>query len=335
MSIWLVVAFCVNVVTSLGLGISTKAEADSKTVCGPGDEHCRSIDDAFVALQVHKVVMSGFTRTNSSKEHHMSPSELVPSAGRLIPPVSDPLQSWAGVKLVDAGLSRTGTESLEVALMKLGYKCSHGERFKEPDTEEFQAMWQAKHLGKEESILPYLEETRADAVMDAPLNSFVPLFRKQYDSKVVLTLHPNGASGWVKSLVKFVRWWQIGSTYKVPDHWDVLPGCKIPVSPDTKLSDDMTRACQKAYKDHNQRIINSVPKERLLIYNVTQGYEPLCNFLGKDQPMQDGTPEAFPWVDNVKMKKDALKESGLPGVGYVNGHTPTEEDEKLIPVDDD
>merc|ERR1711871_1609956 len=128
----------------------------------------------------------------------MSSSKLVPSSGRLIPPVSGPLQTWAGVQLVDAGLSRTGTESLEVALMKLGYKCSHGERFKQPGTDEFLAMWEAQHLGKEDGILPYLEETKVDAVMDAPLNGMVPLFRKKYDSKVVLTLHPHGASGWVK-----------------------------------------------------------------------------------------------------------------------------------------
>ncbi len=39
-----------------------------------------------------------------------------------------------------------------------------------------------------------------------------------------------------------------------------------------------------AYERHNEEVRRSVPKERLLEYNLAEGWEPLCRFLGKDVP---------------------------------------------------
>ena len=38
------------------------------------------------------------------------------------------------------------------------------------------------------------------------------------------------------------------------------------------------------YEEHNERVIRTVPKDRLLIWNVKDGWEPLCKFLGKEVP---------------------------------------------------
>ena len=38
------------------------------------------------------------------------------------------------------------------------------------------------------------------------------------------------------------------------------------------------------YQEHNERVKNIVPKDRLLVWNVKDGWEPLCTFLGKDVP---------------------------------------------------
>lgn len=38
------------------------------------------------------------------------------------------------------------------------------------------------------------------------------------------------------------------------------------------------------YEEHNERVIKTVPKHRLLIWNVKDGWEPLCKFLGKEVP---------------------------------------------------
>ncbi|CBY16205.1 unnamed protein product [Oikopleura dioica] len=38
------------------------------------------------------------------------------------------------------------------------------------------------------------------------------------------------------------------------------------------------------YREHNERVKKIVPKDRLLIWNVKDGWEPLCKFLNKDIP---------------------------------------------------
>jgi hypothetical protein len=53
------------------------------------------------------------------------------------------------------------------------------------------------------------------------------------------------------------------------------------------------------YRDHIERVKASVPADRLLIYSVDQGWEPLCRFLGLPVP---ATP--FPNVnDRAAIKK--------------------------------
>lgn len=51
---------------------------------------------------------------------------------------------------------------------------------------------------------------------------------------------------------------------------------------------------RQAYLDHYDRINRLVPPERLLNFNVAEGWEPLCKFLGKEIP---ATP--FPNVNNT------------------------------------
>lgn len=60
-----------------------------------------------------------------------------------------------------------------------------------------------------------------------------------------------------------------------------------------------------AYKqgllEHNAYVRKRVPKERLLEWSVTEGWEPLCNFLGKDVP---DTP--FPRINEGQYVRNLL-----------------------------
>ena len=62
---------------------------------------------------------------------------------------------------------------------------------------------------------------------------------------------------------------------------------KSPRDPSTDLA--------QLYSDWNRRVIETIPKERLLVFNVKEGWEPLCKFLGCPVP---DTP--FPRYDNLK-----------------------------------
>ncbi|KAL9974412.1 hypothetical protein ACROYT_G011439 [Oculina patagonica] len=45
-----------------------------------------------------------------------------------------------------------------------------------------------------------------------------------------------------------------------------------------------TYVFRKRYRIHNHRVKSTVPTDKLLVYNVKQGWKPLCDFLGCDVP---------------------------------------------------
>jgi hypothetical protein len=50
--------------------------------------------------------------------------------------------------------------------------------------------------------------------------------------------------------------------------------------------------CLRVFEQHYERVRRTVPEERLLVYRVQEGWEPLCRFLGVDPP-----GEPFPRVN--------------------------------------
>ncbi len=48
----------------------------------------------------------------------------------------------------------------------------------------------------------------------------------------------------------------------------------------------------RKFEQHNREVIDAIPPERLLVFEVAQGWEPLCRFLGVDVPS-----EPFPRVN--------------------------------------
>ena len=49
------------------------------------------------------------------------------------------------------------------------------------------------------------------------------------------------------------------------------------------------------YRERAEQVVNEIPAERLLVYDVTDGWGPLCEFLGVDVPDTD-----FPRTNNVE-----------------------------------
>ena len=63
--------------------------------------------------------------------------------------------------------------------------------------------------------------------------------------------------------------------------------------------------CEEVYSRWNEEVKRCIPKERLLVFNVKQGWQPLCNFLGVPVP-----PDDFPkmWTtDDFKRMTNARK----------------------------
>lgn len=54
----------------------------------------------------------------------------------------------------------------------------------------------------------------------------------------------------------------------------------------------MVQQCIDGYTQHNANVLQSIPPEKLLVFNLTDGWEPLCQFLNVPIPS-----EPFPFVD--------------------------------------
>jgi hypothetical protein len=64
-----------------------------------------------------------------------------------------------------------------------------------------------------------------------------------------------------------------------------------------------------AFKRHNAEVERSIPKERLLVYEVAQGWVPLCEFLGVPVP-DSPFPKANSREELGAMRDGAAAQSG-------------------------
>ena len=69
------------------------------------------------------------------------------------------------------------------------------------------------------------------------------------------------------------------------------------------------------YVDYNERVIETVPAEDLLVFNVKEGWDPLCRFLNNPIPVDDkGRQLPFPNVNNAAKKAGEVRRGGVERV---------------------
>lgn len=180
------------------------------------------------------------------------------------------------LSVIGAGLGRTGTMSLKIALEQLGFgPCHHmTELFKNPAAPGY---WTAAADGETmdwEKVFAGYAST-----VDWPSAPFYKALADAYpQAKVISTVRDPQA--WFKS---------IQATIMAID----LP--PPPLNPFFTMIDKVVNAMfdRRIHdRDHmisvfnafNAKVRETIPPERLLIYEVSQGWEPLCAFLGVPVP---------------------------------------------------
>ena len=200
------------------------------------------------------------------------------------------------MKVFGAGFGRTGTMSLKIALEKLGTgPCYH---MREVITHPSHIkLWYDISRGGEYPNWNRLFSEFNSAV-DFPVSLFYEQLINQFtDAKFILTLR------------EFDKWYisTVNTIYKVPN---ILPDWfKMVVYPirmfiamqvnliwvglfKNKFSD--RESTKLIYYEHIECVKKIIPTEKLLIYNVKEGWGPLCEFLDVEVP---GIP--FPKVNDT------------------------------------
>jgi hypothetical protein len=179
------------------------------------------------------------------------------------------------LKVIGAGYGRTGTMSLKLALEQLGFgPCYHMvEVFQNPQAP---LWWIEAAEGR-----PDWEKIFAgyNATVDWPNATFYKELAEAYpEAKVILTVRD--PESWFKSTQATIFARDIPEETDEP--WPKMVGKVIAELFDRRMHDHDKLI--SVFNAHNETVQRVIPKERLLVYEVSQGWGPLCEFLGVAAP---------------------------------------------------
>ncbi len=187
------------------------------------------------------------------------------------------------LKIIGVGVGRTGTQSLKLAINHLGFgPCHHMDEVLHHMQEQL-PLWQAAANGRPD--WPAIYNGYASAV-DWPTAGFCQELNTAYPSaKFILTVRT--AESWVESFSETIYKALAGRDH-TPDHMKPWLDMAISVITRTGFPGGLNMAgLIKAFNDHTLRVKQLIPADRLLVYEVKQGWEPLCKFLGVTVPATD------------------------------------------------
>jgi hypothetical protein len=218
------------------------------------------------------------------------------------------------MKVIGAGFGRTGTTSLKAALERLGFDpCYHmTEVFAHPEHADFWvAAWRGEPVDWDGVLGDY------EATVDWPACTFYQeLMRRHPDAKVLLSVRDPE------------RWYE-STRSTIYELTRLLEGSTISrvifgvvgllvfggfTGRRSSLANDLIwqgtfdgRFEDKAYaievfERHNEEVKRRVPQERLFVYEVKEGWGPLCEFLGVPVP-----DEPFPRLNDTAQMQRGMR----------------------------
>lgn len=201
-----------------------------------------------------------------------------------------------GLRVIGAGFGRTGTASLKSALERLGFApCYH---MKEVVTHEADALvWRAAARGQPVDFAALLGGWRAAVDFPAALY-YRELMETFPDAKVVLTTRDPGR--WYESMRRTIHPLMTRFPNRHVGRFLPVAGAPFRAMGETYLRRDLLdrfgdRAhVLRMFNERNAEVVRTVPPERLLVYDVSAGWEPLCEFL--QVPVPD---EPFPRTNDT------------------------------------
>jgi hypothetical protein len=193
------------------------------------------------------------------------------------------------LEVIGLGVGRTGTYSLKLALQMLGLGPCHHMDAVIADKPHHVPYWEAAVAGRPNWSAAYAGFKSA---VDWPTAGFTrELFAEYPRAQYVLTVR--SPESWAESFSETIYKALQGRRQAPPE---VQPWLEMVANVVSKtgfppgLDID---GLKKAFNAHTETVRNTIPTDQLLIYEVKQGWEPLCRALGQKVPA-----EAFPRTNN-------------------------------------
>jgi hypothetical protein len=183
--------------------------------------------------------------------------------------------------VIGAGFGRTGTLSLKAALEQLGFgPCHHmHEVFEHP---EQIPLWQAAADGRPVDWTTLLAGYRS--ACDWPSCHWWRELAAAFPrARVVLTVRPE--ADWWRSFESTIREALAGDNPAAPPHVRAQGAMARRIVFELTMQGRTDQASAlAAYRRRREEVEAALPKERLLVLDVAEGWAPLCGFLGVPVP---------------------------------------------------
>ncbi len=208
------------------------------------------------------------------------PATAAPSGNRRV-------DALAGLRIIGAGFGRTGTLSLKRALDDLGFGPTYHmeEVFRHPS---HISRWLEHARGAPADWDELF--ARYGSGVDFPVSCVWEELAAHYpDAKVVLTVRDPS------------RWWSSteSTIYRARDLFPTWMRRLVPLADRyLEMNERLVwdgifggrfvdrDAATVVYEQHVERVVRTVPRNRLLVFEVSQGWAPLCEFLEVPVPSQ-------------------------------------------------
>jgi hypothetical protein len=184
------------------------------------------------------------------------------------------------LRVVGAGFGRTGTNSLKVALEKLlGAPCYHMiEVFTHP---EHVRPWHDAALDKPVDWDALFEGYVA--AVDWPASAYWPELMKKYPDALVLLSVRDPESWWKSASDTIFKGIGSANPMLTPE-WLAMIHAMFARYQSGQVPDHDTM--KAALKENTARAMREVPAERLLVWQASDGWEPICKALGVPVPAE-------------------------------------------------
>jgi hypothetical protein len=198
--------------------------------------------------------------------------------------------------VVGAGFGRTGTMSLKLALEQLGLgPCYHmTEIVRNPSHAR---MWKMAESGQPVDWRVLFARYRA--AVDWPACHYYRELTEAFPAaKVILTTRDAGQ--WYESMTNTLYSMKTAADERLAARQAMMSGAAPPPAENRIWAGVFSgrfadrQYAIEVYQRHNAEVISCVPAGRLLVYQVSEGWAPLCEFLGVPVP-----GEPFPLINTT------------------------------------
>ena len=205
------------------------------------------------------------------------------------------------LKVIGAGLGRTGTLSLKLALEQLGFgPCFHMVEFIRPEYAPRRALWRHADEGEEPDWEAIFEGF--SSAVDVPACLYYRKLAAVYpQAKIVLTVRDPAA--WYRSARATIA---IGQAH-APDGAEHAAKMNAVIVREVGFNiledlDDEARSIA-LFNRYTEQVKRDIAPERLLVFDVKEGWEPLCEFLGVRVPKAP-----FPRTNSTEQFLEAMRQ---------------------------